>query len=53
MSVFVFQLELSDNKLTSDLEYLKGCPNLASLKLCNNRFSDTKGLEPLVRDTMF
>lgn len=40
-------LELSDNKLTSDLEYLKGCPNLASLKLCNNRFSDTKGLEPL------
>ncbi|KAL5257977.1 hypothetical protein ACHWQZ_G012810 [Mnemiopsis leidyi] len=40
-------LEISDNKLTGDLEYLKGCPNIASLKICNNRIADIAALEPL------
>lgn len=40
-------LEISDNKLSGDLEYLKGCPNIASLKICNNRITDLTALEPL------
>lgn len=40
-------LELSDNKLGGELEYLKGCPNIASIKICNNRIADIGALEPL------
>lgn len=41
------QLELSDNRISGQLEYLKGCPKLQSLKLSNNRLSDLDVIAPL------
>lgn len=40
-------LELSDNKISGDFGCLKSCPNLVSLKLCNNKITDLASLEPL------
>lgn len=41
------KLELSDNRLADGLEKLKGCPNLKTLNLCNNKIADLEALEPL------
>lgn len=43
----LLQLELSDNRISGQLEYLKGCPKLQSLKLSNNRLSDLDVIAPL------
>lgn len=41
------RLELSDNRISGGLSYLKGCPNLRSLTLCGNKIADFEALEPL------
>jgi len=43
----LLQLELSDNRISGQLEYLKGCSKLQSLKLSNNRLSDLEVIAPL------
>merc|ERR1712113_588265 len=40
-------LELSDNKISGEFDCLKSCPNLVSLKLCNNKITDLASLETL------
>jgi len=41
------RLELSDNRISNGLHYLKGCPNLQYLTLCGNKISDFDALQPL------
>jgi hypothetical protein len=41
------RLELSDNRLTSGLEHLSGCPNITHLNLSGNKIKDVDTLEPL------
>lgn len=41
------RLELSDNRISSGLEYLKESPKLEYLNLCGNRLKDLETLEPL------
>lgn len=47
------KLELSDNRISSGLNYLKGCLNLKTLNLCGNKVSDFEALEPLVSFNLF
>jgi len=44
----VFQLELSDNRISSGLNLLQGCANLQYLNLSGNKLKDIETLEPLV-----
>ena len=46
---FFIQLYLSDNRLSSGLENLEGCPNLTLLILAGNKFKSIDELKPLVR----
>jgi len=41
------RLELSDNRISGGINYLKGCPNLKTLNLCGNKITDFEALEPL------
>ncbi|XP_062511937.1 acidic leucine-rich nuclear phosphoprotein 32 family member A-like [Corticium candelabrum] len=41
------KLELSDNRISSGLEYLAGCPELTHLTLSNNRIKDLEALKVL------
>ena len=43
-----FQLELGENKISTGLHNLLGCPKLSHLSLSNNRIEDLDTLEPLV-----
>jgi len=45
---FVFQLELSDNRISGGLSVLQGCPKLMSINLSGNKIKDIDTLEPLV-----
>jgi hypothetical protein len=40
---------LSDNRLSSGLENLEGCPNLTLVILAGNKFKSIDELKPLVR----
>lgn len=43
------QLELSDNRISGDLEVLaEKCPNLKHLNLSGNKIKDLSTIEPLV-----
>ena len=44
-----FQLELSDNRISSGLNLLHECPKLTHLNLSGNKIKDIETLEPLVR----
>ena len=44
----VFQLELSDNRISSGLNNLAGCANLTHLSLSGNKIKDFEPLESLV-----
>lgn len=44
----IFQLELSDNRISAGLNNLSGCPNLTHLSLSGNKIKDLATLEPLV-----
>lgn len=47
---FVFQLELSDNRISGGLDVLaEKLPNLTHLNLSGNKLKDISTLEPLVR----
>lgn len=45
---YLFQLELSDNRISAGLNNLSGCPNLTHLSLSGNKIKDLGTLEPLV-----
>ena len=47
--LFLFQLELSDNRISSGLNNLAGCANLTHLSLSGNKIKDFEPLESLVR----
>ena len=47
--LFLFQLELEENRISNGLVVLKGCPKLSHLNLTNNKIKDLEALEPLVR----
>jgi len=42
------QLELSDNRISGGLNFLRGCPKLDYLNLSGNKIKDIETLEPLV-----
>ena len=44
----MFQLELSDNRISSGLIVLQDCPKLSHLNLSGNKIRDLEALEPLV-----
>lgn len=44
----LFQLELSDNRISGGLNHLTGCPNLTHLSLSGNKIKDFDVLDPLV-----
>ena len=44
----MFQLEASDNRITDDLDAIVKCPNVRSLKICNNRIESFDAIKPLV-----
>jgi Leucine-rich repeat (LRR) protein len=46
--IYFIQLYLSDNRLSSGLENLEGCPNLTLLVLAGNKFKSMDELKPLV-----
>lgn len=49
LNIFVvLQLELSDNRISSGLQLLHGCPKLKYLNLSGNKIKDLETLEPLV-----
>jgi len=41
------KLELSDNRLSGTLNFLKGCPKLTRLNLSGNKIKEVEALEPL------
>jgi len=41
------RLEMSDNRVSGNLEHLHGCANLTHLNLSGNKFKDVPALEPL------
>lgn len=45
---FVFQLELSDNRISGGLNALQSCPKLTHVNLSGNKIKDIDTLEPLV-----
>ena len=47
--MILFQLELSDNKITGGLGHLTCCPNITHLSLSGNKIKDFDVLDPLVR----
>jgi len=44
----VFQLDLSDNRISNSLEALVGCPELEHVSLSGNPIKELTTLEPLV-----
>jgi len=42
------QLELSDNRISTGLQFLHGCPQITYLNLSGNKIKDLDTLEPLV-----
>ena len=50
---FIFQLELSDNRISSGLNNLAGCANLTHLSLSGNKIKDFEPLESLVSIRVF
>ena len=47
------RLELSDNRISTGLNYLQGSSNLEYLNLCGNRLKDLESLEPLVSSCIY
>jgi hypothetical protein len=47
--VFLLQLELSDNRISSGLHHLQGFQKLTHLNLSGNKIKDLETLKPLVR----
>ncbi len=45
----IFQLELSDNRISAGLNLLSNCPNLTHLNLSGNKIKDIETMEPLVK----
>nr|ACO15111.1 Acidic leucine-rich nuclear phosphoprotein 32 family member A [Caligus clemensi] len=43
----LLKLELSENRITSGLNALTGCPGITHLNLSNNRIKDLESLDPL------
>jgi len=50
--VLLLQLELSDNRISSGLQFLHGCPKLTNLNLSGNKIKDLDTLEPLVSSAL-
>ena len=44
----IFQLDLSDNRISGGLQSLTGCPKLTHLSLSGNKIKDIDALKPLV-----
>ena len=44
----IFQLELSDNRISAGLNALVGCPRLTHLNLSGTKIKDLEALEALV-----
>lgn len=53
LTLRLFQLDLSDNRLSGGLNNLSQCPLLATLILSGNRIKDLAALQPLVWKTCF
>ncbi len=45
----LYQLELSDNRISNGLENLTGCANISYLNMSGTRIKDLVELEPLVK----
>ncbi len=48
MIYLLFQLELSDNRISGGLNLLQGCSKITTLNLSGNKIKDIETLEPLV-----
>ncbi len=48
VAFLVWQVELSDNRISTGLTLLQGCPNITHLNISGNKIKDLDVLEPLV-----
>lgn len=53
LTLRLFQLDLSDNRVSGGLHNLSQCPLLATLILSGNRIKDLAALQPLVWKTCY